>query len=439
MFWKVFLAELKAAFSNKRMIIKWVAIILIPFIYAFTYLYAFWNPYQYLTNLKLTIVNNDSDAKQFNNLNIGAALENKITSENIDIQGYKLHFTSQKPHSDIHDLLNDYYGIIEIPSDYSQKTATIIKDMVISHKANSFISLPQINFYNTYKRNFLIGEITSFSSSMSPVYVAGIEAVIDSLHQSVNYYINHGNFINSKLIIDFSNSLFTKFQDSLNVLKNHPLFHLESQAPQLNSYGFGLAPYFICIGLWVGQLVQHFLVTKKRKIKNAKLLPNFFGKSLFLMMNATVQAIILLIGLSCIGLRLSGFNEIGLIAFVIVLGWFFTVFIQALIFIFKKPDIGRFLIIILLVLQLSSSSGTFPAELQPKIFLWLHQIIPFTYTIAIIREIFFQPNLLKIFIYLIILIGYLVIAISGSLYLNKRAENKILLLKNEEANNSEIT
>ncbi len=421
MLWKVFLAELKAAFSNKRMIIKWCAILLIPFIYAFTYLYAFWNPYQYLTNLKLTVVNNDSS---YNNLNIGKTLSDTITTDNVKIQGYELHFNSSKTHSNINDLLKDYYGVVEIPDHYTENTVNTIVDIIKNHNSNSFIELPQINFFNSYKSNFLIGEVTSFASSMSPVYVTGIKGVIGSINTAVNDYINHSTLPNKAGLVKISNELFTNFKNGLNSLAQHPLFHLQSQGEFLNSYGFGLAPYFICISLWVGQLVQHFLINKKRKIKNAKLLPNFFGKTLFFMMNATIQAVILLVSLSCIGLRLSGWNEVGLIAFVIFLGWFFTLMVQALIFLFKKPDIGRFLIIILLVLQLSSSSGTFPAILQPRIFQWIHHLIPFTYVINIIREIFYQPNWTVLLSSGAILISYLFWIVPGSLYLNKRAENK---------------
>ena len=49
-------------------------------------------------------------------------------------------------------------------------------------------------------------------------------------------------------------------------------------------------------------------------------------------------------------------------------------------------DIGKFIALILLVLQLAAAGGTFPIETVTKGFRWLHPILPMTYTIDLLRE-----------------------------------------------------
>ena len=62
----------------------------------------------------------------------------------------------------------------------------------------------------------------------------------------------------------------------------------------------------------------------------------------------------------------------------------FMAIIETLIINFK--DIGKFIALILLVLQLAAAGGTFPIETVTKGFRWLHPILPMTYTIDLLRE-----------------------------------------------------
>ena len=72
--------------------------------------------------------------------------------------------------------------------------------------------------------------------------------------------------------------------------------------------------------------------------------------------------------------------------------------------------------IILLVLQISSSGGTFPVEVIPSFFQKVSRFLPFTYAIGTLREAqggIFYPNLYKeliclgIFALIFILLGLL--------------------------------
>lgn len=62
----------------------------------------------------------------------------------------------------------------------------------------------------------------------------------------------------------------------------------------------------------------------------------------------------------------------------------FVALIEFLILNFK--DVGKFIALILLVLQLAAAGGTFPIETVTKSFRFLHPLLPMTYTIGLLRE-----------------------------------------------------
>ena len=68
--------------------------------------------------------------------------------------------------------------------------------------------------------------------------------------------------------------------------------------------------------------------------------------------------------------------------------------IEFLIINFK--DIGKFIALILLVLQLAAAGGTFPIETVTKGFRWMHPLLPMSYTIDLLKEslISIEGNLL---------------------------------------------
>ena len=47
---------------------------------------------------------------------------------------------------------------------------------------------------------------------------------------------------------------------------------------------------------------------------------------------------------------------------------------------------GKVICIVLLVIQIGGSGGTFPIELTPKFFQSIHPFLPFTYAISLMRE-----------------------------------------------------
>lgn len=151
------------------------------------------------------------------------------------------------------------------------------------------------------------------------------------------------------------------------------------------NYGTGFAPYFMSLGLFVGALllsIVYPLYDPAGKPKRS--LSWLASKSGVLIVIGFVQALVLdvamvyLLGLEVDApLQFFGFSWLASITFLMI--------VQLLVTVLGNP--GRFVAIILLILQLTTSAGTFPLELIPRALQPFNALLPMTYTVAGYKEI----------------------------------------------------
>lgn len=149
---------------------------------------------------------------------------------------------------------------------------------------------------------------------------------------------------------------------------------------QFNPYGIGLGEFFLCIGLWVGTLMQTFVFDRAKRVKKAKPWAWYLSKTTLMLVTAWIQTTILMITVYALGWSVIG------AAFGLMYLWMMftaTVFViiqQALWFSVQDETVGKFLIILLLIINLSSGWGTFPTFMQAGIFNFLSYFAPYTYS-----------------------------------------------------------
>ncbi|MBH5318650.1 YhgE/Pip domain-containing protein [Paenibacillus sp. GSMTC-2017] len=154
---------------------------------------------------------------------------------------------------------------------------------------------------------------------------------------------------------------------------------------EVPNYGTGFAPYFLSLGLYVGAL----LITIVYSVREPAIRPTsgwswFWSKALTLMLVGTIQALIADAALIFI-LKLEVQNMPLFILFSIITSITFMMLIQFFVTTLGNP--GRFVAIVLLILQLTSSAGTFPVELTPG---WLQHVtpwLPMTYSVAGLKDV----------------------------------------------------
>ncbi len=154
---------------------------------------------------------------------------------------------------------------------------------------------------------------------------------------------------------------------------------------EVPNYGTGFAPYFISLGLFVGAL----LLTIVYSVKEPAIRPTsgwswFASKLLTMVFIGAVQAVIAdLVLLYGLGLEVQSLPLFFL--FTILTSISFMALIQFLVTVLQHP--GRFVAIVILIFQLTSSAGTFPLELIPG---WLQTAsawLPMTYSVSGLKAV----------------------------------------------------
>lgn len=156
---------------------------------------------------------------------------------------------------------------------------------------------------------------------------------------------------------------------------------------EVNSYGIAFTPLFLCIGLWVGALMCYVVLYYDQKHRFGILdhdnKHKFIQNIVYIALGAVQGVIVAALLKLGLGFEVQG---IGLYYFAsILIGITFTSIIQFLIRNFG--DVGKFLALIILVLQLAASGGTFPVETIDKGFQAVTPFLPMTYSIKLLREV----------------------------------------------------
>ncbi|MBQ0140803.1 MAG: YhgE/Pip domain-containing protein [Kurthia sp.] len=147
----------------------------------------------------------------------------------------------------------------------------------------------------------------------------------------------------------------------------------------VENYGTGFAPYFLSMGLLIGGLV----VTVVYSVVHPAIRPKngaawYLSKTTVLAVVGLLQAIIIVALVKLLlGLQVENLAAVFLLA--LVASYTFIALVQMFVTIFN--DVGRFIVLILMVLQLTSSAGTFPLELIPKPLQAINDFMPMKYSI----------------------------------------------------------
>ncbi|MGY0336173.1 YhgE/Pip family protein [Limosilactobacillus fermentum] len=149
------------------------------------------------------------------------------------------------------------------------------------------------------------------------------------------------------------------------------------------NYGHALAPYVLSVALYVGTLIFNFVYPIRRVALFGRKASAWWASKLAVgMTSVTVMAlaeggIMMLLGLQVLHVP-SFFWTL------ILFGWASMAVVMFLSMTFDNP--GRFVAMVLLMLQLGGSGGTFPMQVTMKFYNVIHWYLPMTYSILGLRD-----------------------------------------------------
>ena len=152
------------------------------------------------------------------------------------------------------------------------------------------------------------------------------------------------------------------------------------------NYGSAMTPFYTVLAIWVGGMILSSLIkihARTEGLIDPKPAELYFGRYLFFFVLSQIQAAVIVTGdlyilkVQCLHpgmLYLTG----ALTAFT------FSLLIYSLALSFG--DVGKAIVVVIMVMQIAGSSGTFPIELLPAIYQKIYRFFPFPYAIDAMRE-----------------------------------------------------
>ncbi|ARX69687.1 YhgE/Pip domain-containing protein [Bacillus cereus] len=184
-------------------------------------------------------------------------------------------------------------------------------------------------------------------------------------------------------------------KDIIRLLKNdvekqsdyfaNPVNLKENKLFAMPNYGSAMSPFYTVLALWVGALLMVSLLTVEvhEEGANYKSHEIYFGRLLTFLTIGLSQAFIVSMGdIFLLGTYVV--DKFWFVLFSLFIGGVFVCIVYSLVSIFG--NVGKSMAIILLVLQVAGSGGTFPIQMTPAFFQAIYPFLPFTYAISAIRE-----------------------------------------------------
>jgi putative membrane protein len=203
-------------------------------------------------------------------------------------------------------------------------------------------------------------------------------------------------------------------KDSLSRVMADPVAVSNVSQAKAGSYGAGLAPFFLTLALWIGifMLVQAMRpVTQRALASNAPAWKIAAGGWLPFLAVSAVQASLLTLVVD-VGLGLDPAHPVLMWFLMLAAAMAFSAIIQGVVALLGSP--GKLVVLILLVLQLVSSGGTFPWQTTPEPLHVVHQILPMGYVVSGMRHLIYGADLAIILPTMLGLVGYTLLGLAMS-------------------------
>lgn len=429
--------ELISIIKTKKLFISIIAVLFMPIIYCGIFLWAFWDPYDQLDQLPVAIVNEDKGANfQGEPLNIGKDMIENIKDNkelNWDVVSKAIAEKGMEEQK--------YYLLIEIPKDFSENAMTILhekpKKLAIRYVSNKSLNYlagtigdgaidkiaKDVSTHLT--ESYIKSMVTQWKSVSIELENANEELTSSSeqLRQVVQSHPHLKKEQKAQMMqivrsLSGASELANKLKQSADISDHHiqmmadPVNVRTEEYAEVPNYGTGFTPFSLSLGLFLGAFMLSIVYPLRHPANTPKSAFNWFigkfGVMAFVgIIQALIANVVLVKGLGLEVTKLSHF-----ILFTIFTALVFTTLVQFLVTVFGEK--GRFLIILILILQIATSVGTFPIELIPRSLQHISTFMPMTYTISGFRSVISSGNDLFMWQAITILSIFIVVSMFAS-------------------------
>lgn len=315
------------------------------------------------------------------------AVADKITRLSASITGISNDYTSN-----IEPKLNDTIStLLTTLGNMSDIVSALDKDMP---SINSLVSALKDS---VKAGDTMIGSINTLLATASNQ--------LDNLYNKLDH-LGQSDVVNAIVNLTEGNS------DELGEFLACPINVNTEKVYGIENYGSAMAPFYTTLAIWVGGMflvaVLKTDVKGKKEFIRLKPYQEFFGRGLTFVCLSLIQSIIICLG-DLVFFKIQCYHPFKFILAGCVTAFIYSMFIYSLAYTFG--DIGKALAVIILVVQIGGSGGTFPIDVTPSLFQNLNPFLPFTFTVEAMRECICGTYSNDYWIYLLKLCAYLLAAL----------------------------
>lgn len=154
------------------------------------------------------------------------------------------------------------------------------------------------------------------------------------------------------------------------------------------NYGSSSAPFYIVLCIWVGALIASALLSFKAENFDdgieLKQYQVYLGKLLTFTTLTTIGTIVACCG-ALFWLNIYAVHPVMFVFYSVFVSIVFTLLVYTAASLLD--DFGKSFIVVMLVIQMAGTGGTFPVEVTPSMFHKVYNYLPFTYATSGVRQI----------------------------------------------------
>ena len=191
---------------------------------------------------------------------------------------------------------------------------------------------------------------------------------------------------------------------------------------EADTYAQGFAPLIISISVFIGAITFNVVYpTNKQFGTDTSIFKRWIGRGLLILSHSLIISVFLYIAMAW-GMQIGIADNLKF--FTIMFSWAVVSITLISALVTMLGNVGKYIGIILLVLQLAASGGTFPIETANNFYQKLFEIIPMAYTVTGFKEAIFDQSFnvdfstIMLILGAVALISYLVILLF--FYLKKK-------------------
>lgn len=419
---------------------------------------------------------NNSDSISKNTIeNAISQIDKQINNSKSQIDSiikYLDQFNNIKPNEKITNLINDLNKIKDQLNNEQDQLATL-KSKLDGSVESMKSTLDSINSTTSNLSSNVNNAINSYDSEVRPALNNTADSLVTAtkdaatlvgsskgLVQAVNDmlgYASKGSNLTAEMTKDLDSKL-NQFKDVIHILSTElkkvndddldSIIAILQSKPQLMgnyisnpfnlksepiypiaNYGSGMAPIYTTLALWVGGIVLvSLLKTEAKGCNDLTIKERYIGKMITFVFLAMIQGLIVALGDKFV-LGVQTENLFLFIFTAVLSSAVFTIILYTLVSLFG--NIGKAIGIVMMVMQIAGSGGTYPIQVDPLIFRILQPFFPFTYTLSNLREAIAGPLLSTVMFNVVIIIGFAILSILIGYFLKEKLNNTVTKFEKE--------